>query len=524
MKKKIIAITLAVTILTGTQTFADTELIGPKTESTKFFTESFDYYENDVPKWYLEGNASIFKEENGNKVMRIDSSEGKAYVARTFRETTGDFVVDFTFMPEQKTDAQFILFSEGYRKFIFAEINSDGSIVFDGQNIGEYKVGEINRITAIVFVSTNSISLTINENSMNLKYIPKYKQIAGIGCLLTAGGGLCIDNIRCYASTTLLDDYDLMTDAEKVYDLLDEKVAVVIDSEKAMSGRTLEMINPSSESVRTQLVDGNTMVPLRFISEKLGATVTWQKPDILVEKEGEPPIRFSVGSTTIYVGGTQRNLNAAPFIKDGTTFVPLRAFAETMGYNVYWHKTGVAIVGYGELEFREPEKSEEIIVDILETFTGDTYYYDTFGEPIRLTDNLDGIGRRIITPVGVTADTSDDNIPSNLIDGSLDTRWSGAGTEGVSAYVDYGYVQEIAKIAIAWNNGASRNEYYEIYSSVDGVNWTLECKKRQSSGRTTNYEILDLNCQARYIRYNGFGNSASFWNSVSELTAFGELR
>lgn len=524
MKKKIIAITLAVTILTGAQTFADTELIGPKTESTKFFTESFDYYENDIPKWYIEGNAAIFKEENSNKVMRLDCTEEKAYTARSFRETTGDYVVDFTFSTEGMSESQFILFSAGYRKFEFISIDKNGNIIFNGQKVGTYEENSINRATAIVHLIEKTIDLTINDQQMILDYVPPFDKIGGIGFILTEGAAIRIDNIRCYASTTLLDDYDLLTDAEKVYDLLDEKVAVVIDSEKAMSGRTLEMINPGSESVRTQLVDGNTMVPLRFISEKLGATVTWQNPDILVEKEGEPSIKFSVGSTDIYVDGAQRNLNAAPFIKDGTTFVPLRAFAETMGYNVYWHKTGVAIVGYGELKFREPEKSEEMIVNILEKFTGDTYYYDTFGEPIRLTDNLDGIGRKIITPVGVTADTSDDNIPANLIDGSLDTRWSGAGTEGVSAYVDYGYVQEIAKIALAWNNGASRNEYYEIYSSVDGVNWTLECKKRQSSGRTTNYEILDLNCQARYIRYNGFGNSASFWNSVSELTAFGELR
>lgn len=520
MIKKIPAMAAALTLCLGMG--ANAALIGPKTESTKFFTESFDYYEDGNPKWYMEGDAALYAEDNGNTVMRLEAKDTRAYTARTFRETSGDFVVDLSFMPEEVCEAQFILYSEGYYKFPFVTICEDGNILLGDTQIGKYITGEYNRITAIVSISAKTIDLTVNDTNSKLSYIPQYDQIAGIG-FAADKGTLRIDNVRCYASSKILDDYDLMTDAEKVYDLLTGRVAVLIDCENAMSGRQVEMINPASDSVRTCLIAGNTMVPLRFISEKLGATVTWLDPEILIEKEGEPSIRFVVGSTDVSVDGVTKSLNVPPFVKDGTTFVPLRAFAETMGYKVHWHDTGIVIVGEEQLKFREPEKSEEMMVSILEVLTGDTYYYDTFGKLIRITEDINNIGREIITPIEATADSSDTNVPSNLIDGSLDTRWSASGTDGVSAYIDYGEVKDISKIALSWNNGTARNEYYEIYSSIDGENWTLEYEKRQSSGISTYHEILDMNCKARYIRYSGFGNSSNYWNSVTEIVAFGDL-
>ena len=43
----------------------------------------------------------------------------------------------------------------------------------------------------------------------------------------------------------------------------------------------------------------------------------------------------------------------------------------------------------------------------------------------------------------------------------------------------------------------------------------------KSSGKTDNLEAFDLkNSNARYVRYNGKGNSANLWNSVSEFKLY----
>ncbi|RXJ02205.1 copper amine oxidase N-terminal domain-containing protein [Anaerobacillus alkaliphilus] len=89
--------------------------------------------------------------------------------------------------------------------------------------------------------------------------------------------------------------------------------------------------NASLLSDPSYLKNGRTLVPLRFVSENLGTNVRWDKKTnkITVYTEGKT-IVLTPGSTTVSVNGVATKIEAAPEIKNGRTFVPLRFISEQL--------------------------------------------------------------------------------------------------------------------------------------------------------------------------------------------------
>jgi hypothetical protein len=79
-----------------------------------------------------------------------------------------------------------------------------------------------------------------------------------------------------------------------------------------------------------------TLVPIRFVSEALGAEVDWQAAARqVVIKDGDQEIVLTIGSTNALVDGQTTALDCAPEIKPpGRTFVPLRFVSEALGARV----------------------------------------------------------------------------------------------------------------------------------------------------------------------------------------------
>ncbi|MEI6308934.1 MAG: serpin family protein [bacterium] len=84
--------------------------------------------------------------------------------------------------------------------------------------------------------------------------------------------------------------------------------------------------------------DGRTFVPLRFVSEALGASVQYtQKADgstekVTVDFGGLAPFQtWTIGVAEVDLGGEVVALDAAPLVRDSRTFVPVRFVAEAMG-------------------------------------------------------------------------------------------------------------------------------------------------------------------------------------------------
>ena len=82
---------------------------------------------------------------------------------------------------------------------------------------------------------------------------------------------------------------------------------------------------------------GTTMVPIRVISEALGATVQYDQTSKSIEIVlGEKQIIMQIGTKIMVVNGVKKSLTVAPLIKNSSTFVPFRAIAEAFDCDVKW--------------------------------------------------------------------------------------------------------------------------------------------------------------------------------------------
>lgn len=89
-----------------------------------------------------------------------------------------------------------------------------------------------------------------------------------------------------------------------------------------------------------------TLVPIRFVSEFLGGTVSWDAQTRTVTINFDKQnlhIKFTVGEKIVYVNGEKKTTDVAPLIRDSRTFAPLRFVAETMGFNVDWDATSHSV-------------------------------------------------------------------------------------------------------------------------------------------------------------------------------------
>lgn len=89
-----------------------------------------------------------------------------------------------------------------------------------------------------------------------------------------------------------------------------------------------------------------TMVPLRFVSEQLGATVLWNNElqIITIVKDGLS-IQLVEGNPTITLNDAKKRMDAPPIIIDNVTFVPIRFISEAIGATVSWNeKTSSAVI------------------------------------------------------------------------------------------------------------------------------------------------------------------------------------
>jgi hypothetical protein len=128
-----------------------------------------------------------------------------------------------------------------------------------------------------------------------------------------------------------------------------------------------------------------------------------------------------------------------------------------------------------------------------------------------------------ITPgaAGVSASTNDGNVPGNAVDNNLGTRWSGSG-DGAWIRFDLGSVQTVENVKIAVYGGNSRQNRFDLDLSVDGASWTRVITNKSTSGTTTAEETHDFaDTPARYVRYVGHGNTVNTWNSLLEVSIFG---
>ena len=90
--------------------------------------------------------------------------------------------------------------------------------------------------------------------------------------------------------------------------------------------------------VAPMFVDGRFQVQMRPLFEALGANPPqWDSTDrTITDTMGNTTIKLQIASTTAYVNETKHTLDSPPLLIEGHTLIPVRFVSEAFGYNVKW--------------------------------------------------------------------------------------------------------------------------------------------------------------------------------------------
>jgi hypothetical protein len=117
----------------------------------------------------------------------------------------------------------------------------------------------------------------------------------------------------------------------------------------------------------------------------------------------------------------------------------------------------------------------------------------------------------------VVASADDGNVPGNVLDNDLNTRWSANG-DGQWIQFCLSSATTVNGVQIAFYNGNSRTSTFDILTSTDGASFTTRASNLVSSGTSLNLETFSITpVTAKYVRIVGHGNSVNAWNSYTEV-------
>ncbi|MHA7966455.1 stalk domain-containing protein [Paenibacillus sp. CAU 1782] len=117
-----------------------------------------------------------------------------------------------------------------------------------------------------------------------------------------------------------------------------------------------------SLAVATELRNGRTLAPVRAVGEALGYNVTY-KPETreaLLEKDGlAVTLRLNEALALVSRNGgapVNYELDSAPFVKNGTAYIPVRYISELIDSNVEWHGESKTVIIRGAAAENEGDK------------------------------------------------------------------------------------------------------------------------------------------------------------------------
>lgn len=104
--------------------------------------------------------------------------------------------------------------------------------------------------------------------------------------------------------------------------------------------------HPVTFDAQPTVINGRTFVPFRAIFEKMGAEIKWDSANqVITATRGNTTVKITIGSSNATVNGQTKAMDAAAFIDkaSGRTMVPLRFVGEAFGGTVTYDPATTAI-------------------------------------------------------------------------------------------------------------------------------------------------------------------------------------
>ena len=122
-------------------------------------------------------------------------------------------------------------------------------------------------------------------------------------------------------------------------------VVIQIGNYAAVANDLLEWIDKDNKSVIPYIKENRTMVPLRYIAEKLGAEVGYNDATREVSITlGKDVFKVVIGEKSYTLNDKKFELDAPAEIVENRTFVPIRVISEAFKKNVKWIESGRYVI------------------------------------------------------------------------------------------------------------------------------------------------------------------------------------
>jgi hypothetical protein len=144
-------------------------------------------------------------------------------------------------------------------------------------------------------------------------------------------------------------------------------VILFLGSNTVFVDRVKAQVDSNNSAIRPIVVNGHTLLPLKFVAECFGATVNYdENTERVAVNISNKQIEFIINQQEYFCNGTKKSLEAPAQIFNERTFIPLRALAEAIGKNVFWDERGLIIVSDTEQIFNPIEEKPliDLIVDL----------------------------------------------------------------------------------------------------------------------------------------------------------------
>jgi len=153
----------------------------------------------------------------------------------------------------------------------------------------------------------------------------------------------------------------------------ENKIKIVIDGQEVMF----------DESLGIPFIDenGRTLVPFRTTLETFGASVSWDPSNnTAIARKDDVTIIVPISQKYILKNGVKIETDTAAQLKNGRTYLPIRAVLEAFGCEVSWNQnTNTVLVNSPKHEEKivfEDKNLESNIRKVIKKFEGDIYPSD----------------------------------------------------------------------------------------------------------------------------------------------------
>ena len=218
-----------------------------------------------------------------------------------------------------------------------SDLSNKSDIVFENKLLTNYDIIE----DMYISISREEDSKLFKISKDGVYWIPITIPEVDISNYYTGWGGSYITGwIDLYKSLLMetnhyLLDYDINELKKELNDKVGNNPVYVKLSDIFLGFETPPVIE-----------DDRTLVPMRFLFEQMGANVEWNQDTMTATATmNNATVEFSINDTNAEVNGTAATMEVPARLVNGKTMVPLRFLSEELGYTVTWDdETRTAVI------------------------------------------------------------------------------------------------------------------------------------------------------------------------------------